>query len=99
MGEKTGFTGKLEYDFPTQKCTEVLVEGIGWMRVTCRSFRSYNAPRRIVHWDKGQQVIEDYKGPVYLYMTNKIIDNPTEEGIQYIDGIRPESKPRRNENF
>jgi hypothetical protein len=52
-----------------------------------------------MHWKNGQQVIEDYKGPVYLFMTNKIIDNPTEPGIQYIDNIRPESKPRKYENF
>jgi hypothetical protein len=99
MGEKKGFTGKLEYDFPTEKSTEVLIEDIGWLRVTCREFRSHNSPRRIIYWQKGQQVIEDYKGPVYLFMTNKIIDNPTEPGIQYVDNIRPESKPRKYEDF
>jgi len=99
MGEKKGFTGKLHYDFPTEKSTEVLSEGIGWLRVTCREFRSYNAPRRIIHWKNNQQVIEEYNGPIYLYMTNKIINNPIEPGIQYVDNIRPESKPRKYENF
>jgi hypothetical protein len=99
MGEKTGFTGKLIYDFPTEKSTEVLVEGIGWMRVTCRTFRSYNAPRRIIHWNNGIQTIKDYEGPVYLFMTNKIIENPLEPGIQYVDDIQPESKPRKYEEF
>ena len=99
MGEKKGFTGKLEYDFPTEKSTEVFIEELGWLRVTCREFRSYNAPRRIIHWRNRQQVIEDYKGPIYLFMTNKIIENPIENGIQYIDGVRPESKPRPYERF
>ena len=99
MGEKTGFTGKLEYDFPREKCTEVLIDDIGWFRVTCRTFRSYNAPRRIVSWKNNEPVIEEYNGPIYLYMTNKIIKNPTEKGIQYVDGIMPESKPRRYEDF
>jgi hypothetical protein len=99
MGENTGLTGKLIYDFPTEKSTEVLIEDIGWLRGTCREFRSHNSPRRIIYWQKGQQVIEDYKGPVYLFMTNKIIDNPTEPGIQYVDNIRPESKPRKYEDF
>ena len=99
MGEKTGLTEKLIYDFPTEKSTEVLIEDIGWLRVTCRTFRSYNTPRRIIYWEKGEQIIKDYNGPVYLYMTNKIIDNPTEPGIQYVDNIRPESKPRKYEDF
>jgi hypothetical protein len=94
MGEKKGSTVKLIYDFPTQNSTEVFLENIGWVRVTCREFRSYNAPRRVIYWNKNEQTIKDYEGPLYLYMTNHIIHNPTEKGIQYVDGIRPQNTPR-----
>jgi hypothetical protein len=46
MAEKKGFTGKLKYDFPTQKCLEVKLKDT-WYRVTPNDFRSFDAERRI----------------------------------------------------
>ena len=51
MAEKTGNTIKLFYDFPTQLSTEVFSGG-DWNRVTCRNFRSFNGPRRIMKFNK-----------------------------------------------
>lgn len=65
--EKTGSTEKLKYDFNTAANLEIFMINLdGWYRVTSREFRSYNGKRRINE--------EPYKGPVYLYNTNKKIN-------------------------
>lgn len=83
MGEKRGKTVKLIYDFPTQLSTEVFMFD-SWLRVTCDRFRSFNGPRRIMKFDKDNKAYyEEYKGPVYLFETNKILKEPAKEGYIY----------------
>jgi hypothetical protein len=68
MAEKKGFTGKLNYDFPTQKCLEVKLSNGKWYRVTSNEFRSYDTERR---FGVGEDT-EPYNGVVYYYGTNKV---------------------------
>jgi hypothetical protein len=97
MGEKKGFTVKLIYDFPTQKATEVFEEGIGWFRVTCNRFRSFNGPRRICHWnDDGTPDHKEYNGPVYMFETNHIYKGENKGYIYPQDYVR-KSRPRPGE--
>ena len=97
MGEKKGFTVKLIYDFPTQKATEVFEEGIGWFRVTCNRFRSFNGPRRILDWDKNNNPNhKEYNGPVYMFETNHIYKGKDKGYIYPQDYVR-KSRPRPGE--
>jgi hypothetical protein len=67
MAEKKGFTGKLKYDFPTQKCLEVKLKD-KWYRVTSNDFRSFDTERR---FGVGEDT-EPYNGAIYYFGTNKI---------------------------
>lgn len=72
--EKTGNLEKLEYNFDTTKNLEVFMSALdGWFRVTSKVFRSFNGKRRI----QG----EEYKGPTYLYGTNKIMNTEEKDSI------------------
>ena len=97
MVEKKGSTVKLFYDFPTQLSTEVFTNG-EWNRVTCRYFRSFNGPRRIMKFDKqNNPCYEEYNGPVFLFETNiKLTDN-TKIGYVYPYDLVPKSKLRSSE--
>jgi hypothetical protein len=93
MAEKKGNTVKLIYDFPTQLCTEVFMDG--WVRVTCRSFRSFNGPRRILKFNiKNEPFYEDYNGPIYLFETNVPLKDMSKKGYVYAHDIMPKPKPR-----
>jgi len=99
MAEKTGHTIKLIYDFPTQKATEVFEDGIGWVRVTCNRFRSFNGPRRILNWDNDNNPDhKDYNGPVYMFETNHIYKGENKGYIYPQDYVR-KSRPRPGENY
>jgi len=93
MGEKRGLTVKLVYDFPTQLCTEVFMDE--WVRVTCKSFRSFNGPRRILKFNpENKPFYEEYNGPVYLFETNIPLKDMNKKGYVYPHDIMPKPKPR-----
>ena len=84
MGEKRGFTGKLEYDFNTAGVLEVCMNST-WYRTTAREFRSFDGPRRITEpiQQPGKDIKSysdikfktyDYYGPVYLFATNTLVE-------------------------
>lgn len=94
MAEKRGSTVKLIYDFPTQLSTEVLING-EWNRVTCRQFRSFNGPRRIMKFNKqNESYYEDYNGPVFLYETNLKLKDMSKKGYVYPHDTPPKAQPR-----
>lgn len=97
MGEKRGGTEKIKYDFPTEKDCQVLLKE-KWYRVTPRDFRSWGGKRRIIHWVLGEQIIEEYDGPIYYWDTNKICKEPVNEKVQYISNHMFESIVRPGEN-
>jgi len=98
MAEKTGNTVKLIYDFPTQLSTEVFSDG-DWYRVTCRCFRSFNGPRRIMKFDKNDKAYyEEYKGPVFLFETNIKLKDMSKKGYVYPHEVRPKTILRPFEN-
>lgn len=80
MGEKTGFTEKMVYDFDTAGVLEVFIPKLNdWCRVTSREFRSFDGRRRITKPIKPQgrgeiynvpMVTEEYTGPVFMWGTN-----------------------------
>jgi hypothetical protein len=89
--EKTGQLVKIKYDFNTASNLEIFMPNLnGWYRVTSREFRSFNGDRRI------NDVI--YKGPVYLYNTNKKI-NKTKYEKHKLAGYKWESKKREYEKY
>ena len=78
--EKRGFTGKLDYDFPTHGVCEVQLSNDEWYRVTERDFRSFDGPRRYTIPDYTLHKAMDvpmtttkYIGPVYLWGTNTYV--------------------------
>lgn len=88
MGEKKGKTVKLVYPFNSAACLEIQLPNGKWYRVTPNEFRSFNSPRKISH------VL--YEGPVYLFGTNIIVDDPVAPGIQYANGVDPRKFVRRH---
>lgn len=99
MGEKRGFTGKLEYDFDVSALLEVLGKNDTWVRVTARDFRSWDGPRRLVTAtidpeDRHNNIFEeiDYWGPVYAYGTNTQVEYTDSRTI--VDGNRASAKQR-----
>jgi hypothetical protein len=97
MGEKKGQTVKLIFDFPTQLSTEVF-EFNQWLRVTANRFRSFNGQRRILKFDKeNKPYYEEYKGPVYLYETNKVLKDNAKIGYVYPEDFNHEIILRPNE--
>ena len=80
MGEKRGFTGKLDNNFNTAGVLEVKIKGT-WYRTTARDFRSFDGPRRITQPEKQpgkgiatffdvNMITNEYFGPVYFHSTN-----------------------------
>jgi hypothetical protein len=97
MAEKKGNTVKLFYDFPTQLSTEVK-DGDQWLRVTCRHFRSFNGPRRIMKFDKqNKPFYDDYNGPIFLYETNIKLKDMSKKGYVYPHDVMPKSIVRPGE--
>jgi hypothetical protein len=91
MKEKTGNIEKIKYDFDTARNLEIFLPNLnGWYRVTSREFRSFNGKRRI-------QNIK-YKGPVYLYNTNKRANKSLYEKDKIVEH-NWKSYKRPNETF
>lgn len=89
---------KLKYDFPTQLSTEIF-KNEDWQRVTCKDFRSFNGPRRILKFDTdGTSFYEDYNGPIYLYETNYVLKDLSKIGMVYPHDQLPKPKLRKWEN-
>ena len=98
MAEKKGNTVKLIYDFQTQLSTETFDNG-DWSRTTCKRFRSFNGPRRIMKFDsQNQPFYEKYEGPVFLYETNIVLKDMTKKGYVYANDIMPKRIVRPGEN-
>jgi hypothetical protein len=95
--EKTGQIEKLKYYFNTVPESQVQLSNGKWYRVTCREFRSYNGPRRFVHYVDGQQIYEPYECPLYYWNTNVICKEPIGPGIQYIHDRPRKALIRPNE--
>jgi hypothetical protein len=75
MGEKKGYTLKLDYPFDTSKSCEVfLPKTQTYYRVTPREFRSFGGKRRILYFNSNIPSYEEYIGPVYYYMTNMVVN-------------------------
>ena len=99
MGEKRGFTGKLEYDFDVSVLLEVQGKNGVWVRVTARDFRSWNGPRRITknYMDESTKTSvagtpEEYWGPLYAYGTNTQVEYTDERNM--VVGDRATAKNR-----
>ncbi len=57
-------SAKIVYDFRTERLLEISYDNVQWHRVTCRTFRSFNGPRRIDY--------VPYVGRVYYLDTNVV---------------------------
>lgn len=97
MGEKKGQTEKLKYDFNTVIESQVQLENGKWYRVTCRDFRSFNSPRRLVKYVNREPIYEEYNGPLYYYNTNIKVKEPNGFGTQYLNNIKKEVLLRPHE--
>jgi hypothetical protein len=99
MAEKRGNTGQLKYDFNTKWSTEVQLEKDGtWYRATCREFRSFDGPRRIfIKDEEGEWKYIDYKGPVYMFDSNKRTRKRNTRKIKYVKERKVEK--RQHEKF
>ncbi len=95
--EKSGQTEKLKYHFNTVPECQVQTQSGRWYRVTCREFRSWNGPRRFVHYNNGEQTYEHYEYPLYYWNTNVICKEPTDHGVQYIHNMPRKTQIRPNE--
>jgi hypothetical protein len=86
MAEKKGLTVKLINDFPESKSLEIYLElPQRWHRVISKEFRSWNGKRRIVEWDsENNPICKEHNGSLFYYMTNNIVKNPTQIGLQYL---------------
>ena len=89
MSEKRGNTGKLIYEFDTALELEVQMKET-WYRVTARDFRSFNGPRRISKMP--------YEGKLYFFGTNTVVENPTKQGLLYVDDINPRDELNKRIN-
>jgi hypothetical protein len=98
MGEKRGSTAKIIYDFPTEKDCQVWLSSGRWHRTTPKDFRSWGANRRIVYHVNGEQVIEEYNGPIYYWNTNIVCKEPIDGGVQFISSMPRQSIRRATEN-
>jgi hypothetical protein len=100
MSEKRGNTVKIIHDFDSCKCLEIYVGSLErWHRVTPREFRSFSGKRRITTWDKDDNPIyNEYNGPVYYFMTNKVCKKPDGEKVQHLTEPIP-FKKRMFENI
>ena len=95
MREKTGNTGKLKYDFDDSKSCEINYKKDKWVRVSPREFRSFGGLRRILNIeDPSNPFYESYNGPVYYFMTNKLVEGKTENVFYYLGGIDPRDQHR-----
>ena len=96
MSEKRGNTVKLRYDFNEARCCEVEYAPGKWGRTTGREFRSFKGNRRILNVDDPNNAFyEDYNGPVYLFGTNKTINQSDKNGLQFENGIDPRDQYRK----
>ena len=88
MAEKRGEIEKLQFPFNTAGLLEVFNTNLdGWYRVTAKDFRSFDGQRRITEPTKtelGNVVVPmrtyAYEGPVFIWCTNKIVMDTTNEG-------------------
>ena len=91
MAEKKGLTVKLINDFQESKSLEIYLESLQrWHRVISKEFRSWNGKRRITEWDsENNPHYKEYEGSLFYYMTNNIVKDPTQIGIQYLTSPIP----------
>ena len=88
MAEKRGETVKLVFPFNTAGLLEIYNNNLkGWYRVTARDFRSFDGLRRITEPTevelgnvKVSMKTYEYNGPVYVWGTNDIVLDTTNEG-------------------
>lgn len=88
MAEKRGETVKLINEFNTAGVLEIYNTKLkGWYRVTARDFRSFDGRRRISEPTKiilGDVKVPmqtyEYTGPVYVWGTNDVVLDTTNEG-------------------
>jgi TPR repeat protein len=99
MSEKKGNTVQLKYDFNTVKETQIQLKKEGkWYRVTCRAFRSWDGPRRIVYYENGEPKPQKYTGPLYYYESNKRAKKQNKFKTVYLHEIdKPVFQPRPHE--
>ena len=91
--EKRDRIEKLKYDFNTARCCEIEYKPGMWSRVTSREFRSFKGNRRILNVNNpDNRFYEDYNGPVYLFGTNKIINQTNKQGFQFENDIDPRNQ-------
>jgi len=89
MAEKRGHLEKLVNPFNTSGLLEVYMPKLeNWYRVTSREFRSFDGKRRITEPTevvKSKPEVKmrtfEYFGPVFLWGTNMVLDEPTNEGV------------------
>jgi len=106
MGEKTGNTVKLIYDFPTEGVLEVCIKG-NWYRATSKEFRSFDGTRRITqpikqpgigdNFNEVEMKTFTYTGPIYMYDTNIAVQAENLEQItssRYLEKISKISASR-----
>jgi hypothetical protein len=99
MGEKKGNTIQLKYDFDTVKETQIQLKKEGkWYRVTCRVFRSWDGPRRIVYYENNEPKPVTYKGPLYYYESNKRAKKTNKyKTVYHHEDDKPKFQPRPHE--
>lgn len=97
MAEKRGQTETLKYDFNTVIESQIQHKNDKWYRVTCREFRSFNGPRRLVRYVDNKPTYEEYKGPLYYWNTNIKVKKPIDFGTQYIHDFKPQVYLRPHE--
>lgn len=78
MSEKRGQTEKIKFDFNTAGVLEIQSADGTWYRVTAKTFRSYDGPRRITEpqfTEKSNPSVPMrtyvYEGPVFYSESNK----------------------------
>lgn len=94
MSEKKGMTGKIIRDFPDSAVYEVQDRDGNWARVTGNTFRSFDGPRRYTYFpiqpnlgfsnkEELKSVTREHYGRVFMFMTNKEVDQLDSREIIY----------------
>ena len=91
MSEKRGLTEKIKFDFNTAGVLEIQSADGTWYRVTAKTFRSYDGPRRITEpqfTEKSNPSVPMrtyvYEGPVYFSESNRVATKQNNFTVRYI---------------
>jgi hypothetical protein len=91
MSEKRGQTEKIKFDFNTAGVLEIQSADGTWYRVTAKTFRSYDGPRRITEpefTEKSNPSVPMrtyvYEGPVFYFESNKQAVKQTNFTTRYL---------------